>query len=199
MTGPVTSEPSTRADASMGPTGTRDSARAIGTLLAAGLALRLIIAYLLPGSGFKVDLGAFEYWARNLAAQGLAGFYDRPFFADYTPGYLYVLWLVGLVGDAVSSLGIHVGGPWTFADLIKVPAILADLAIGWLIYRLVLDLGASQRRALVGAAFFLFSPISWFDSTVWGQVDSFGVVFLLLPAPPRHLAMNERRASQVRG
>ena len=24
------------------------------------------------------------------------------------------------------------------------------------------------------------NPISWFDSVVWGQVDSFGVVFLLL-------------------
>ena len=26
----------------------------------------------------------------------------------------------------------------------------------------------------------VLNPISWFDSVVWGQVDSFGVVFLLL-------------------
>ena len=26
----------------------------------------------------------------------------------------------------------------------------------------------------------MLNPISWFDSVVWGQVDSFGVVFLLL-------------------
>jgi hypothetical protein len=158
----------------------RDSARAIGTLLAAGLALRLIIAYLLPGSGFKVDLGAFEYWARNLAQDGAAGFYDRGFFADYTPGYLYVLWLVGLVGDAFNRLGINTVGPWGFVDLLKLPSVLADVGIGYLIYRLVLDLGASQRRALIGAAIFLFNPITWVDSVVWGQVDSFGVVFLLL-------------------
>jgi hypothetical protein len=28
--------------------------------------------------------------------------------------------------------------------------------------------------------FFILNPVSWFDSAVWGQVDSFGVVFLLL-------------------
>ena len=26
----------------------------------------------------------------------------------------------------------------------------------------------------------MLNPISWFDSVVWGQVDSFGVVFLML-------------------
>ncbi len=180
MTGPVASGPGRDAAASEGTTDPRDSARAIGTLLAIGLALRLIIAYLLPGSGFKVDLSAFEFWAHNLADQGPLGFYDRGFFADYTPGYLYVLWAVGLVGDVLNGIGIQAVGPWTFADLMKLPSILADLAIGWLIYRLILDLGASKRRALVGAAIFVFNPITWFDSIVWGQVDAFGVVFLLL-------------------
>src|SRR4051794_34029727 len=110
LTGPVTSEPSTDAHASTGTSGMRDSFRAIGTLLAAGFVLRLIIAYLLPGSGFKVDLGAFEYWAHNLSDQGPLGFYNRGFFADYTPGYLYVLWLVGLVGDALAQVGIQTVG-----------------------------------------------------------------------------------------
>ena len=33
---------------------------------------------------------------------------------------------------------------------------------------------SSGRRSSV------LNPITWFDSVVWGQVDSFGVVFLLL-------------------
>ena len=47
--------------------GDRD-AGAVGAVLmvlALGLALRLIIAYLLPGSGFEVDLGAFRFWANE--------------------------------------------------------------------------------------------------------------------------------------
>ncbi len=170
MTGPATGKPAADTRAQLRTVDWGVQARGIGGLLAAGLALRIIIAYLLPGSGFGVDLNAFQFWAADLAAHGPLGFYTRGFFADYTPGYLYILWLVGIVGQVAGGIG----------DLIKVPAIVADLAIGWLIWRMILDLGASNRRALIGAALFVFNPISWFDSTVWGQVDSVGVVFLLL-------------------
>ena len=99
--------------------GTRSSRLAV--LLALGLALRLIIAYvLLPGSGFEVDLGSFSVWALELARNGPWGLYDRPIFVDYTPGYLYVLWALGLVTQA---LGIPIG------ELLKLPAIVADLAL----------------------------------------------------------------------
>jgi hypothetical protein len=139
-------------------------------VLGAGLALRLIIAYLLPGSGFATDLTAFDAWARNLAAEGPFGFYQRDFFHDYTPGYLYVLWAVGIVGNLLGGVG----------DLIKVPPILADLAIGWLVQSMILELGGRRRLALIGAGVAMVNPIGWFDSVVWGQVDSVGVVFMLL-------------------
>jgi hypothetical protein len=139
-------------------------------VLAAGLALRLIIAQLIPGSGFDVDIGAFRFWASNLASNGPFGFYQRPFFHDYTPGYLYVLWAVGIFGNLLGGVG----------DLIKVPPILADLGIGWLAWSMVRELGGRDRLALGAAFVAVVNPISWFDSVVWGQVDSFGVVFLLL-------------------
>ncbi|HVA85768.1 MAG TPA: hypothetical protein VNF73_05520, partial [Candidatus Saccharimonadales bacterium] len=170
MTVPATGWPDAGTRAPLRTFDWRVQARGIGGLLVAGLALRLILAYLLPGSGFGVDITAFRFWANDLAQHGPLGFYGRGFFADYTPGYLYVLWMVGVVGQLLGGIG----------DLIKVPPILADLAIGWLIWRMVLDLGGSSRRALIAAAVYLFNPITWFDSVVWGQVDSFGVVFLLL-------------------
>lgn len=151
-------------------TGTQGAIGAILIVLALGFTLRLIIAYLIPGSGFESDLGSFQAWAANLAEEGFFGFYDRPFFHDYTPGYLYVLWLVGMVGQAAGGIG----------DLIKVPPILADVAIGYLVWSMVRELGGRERAALIAAAVAVFNPISWFDSVVWGQVDSFGVVFLLL-------------------
>ncbi|MEO8438469.1 MAG: hypothetical protein ABI562_08400, partial [Chloroflexota bacterium] len=60
------------------------------------------------------------------------------------------------------------------------PAILADLAIGWLVWSMILELGGRRGVALTAAAVGVLNPISWFDSVVWGQVDSVGVAFLLL-------------------
>ena len=140
-------------------------------ILIVGLALRLIIAYvLLPGSGFGADRDSFQAWAGELAANGPAGFYDRGFFIDYTPGYLYVLWLVGIVGHAIGGIG----------DLIKLPPILADVVLAWLVNSFVRELGGSRRAALLGAILVLVNPVTWFDSAIWGQVDAFGVIFLVL-------------------
>jgi predicted membrane-bound dolichyl-phosphate-mannose-protein mannosyltransferase len=169
LTGPATGEPDRSSAAPTRVSGSPNAASAILVLIALGFALRFIIAYILPGSGFRVDVEGFRFWAQNLGDQGPYGFYERDFFHDYTPGYLYILWAIGLVERALPSL-----------DLIKVPAILADLAVGWLIWSISLELGAGRRAALVGAALYLFIPVTWFDSVVWGQVDSVGVVFLLL-------------------
>jgi hypothetical protein len=169
VTGPATGEPDRRSTAPMRTSGTWNAASAILILLALGFALRLIIAYLLPGSGFANDVASFRGWANDLFTNGLYGFYQRPGFHDYTPGYLYYLWVLGGLAHVFPTL-----------DLVKIPAILSDLAIGWLIWSMILELGGGRRAAILGAALYLFVPITWFDSVVWGQVDSVGIVFLLL-------------------
>lgn len=174
------------------PRATSGSARSTGplaghglaVLLGAGLALRLVIVLLLPGAGFGVDLDAFRFWAANLAQEGPFGFYDRGFFIDYTPGYLYVLWLLGSVGQLAGGLG----------DLVKIPAVLADVVLAWLVHRLVVELGGSRRAALLGAAIVLVNPITWFDSAVWGQVDAVGAIPLLLGLRELWRGRSERAA-----
>ena len=169
MTVPAIGEPDPeRAEPSR--TGFGNAAGGILVLLALGLAFRLIIAYLLPGSGFNVDVVSFRFWASNLASQGLFGFYDRDFFHDYTPGYLYVLWVVGTIGNFLGGIG----------DLIKIPPILGDLGLAYLVWSMTRELGGSERAARIGALLVLLNPVTWFDSVVWGQVDSVGVVVLLL-------------------
>ena len=70
---------------------------AIVVLLALGLILRFIIAYvLLPGSGFPNDLAAFQVWGNDIAQHGPIGFYDRQSFIDYPPVYLLLLGVVSL-------------------------------------------------------------------------------------------------------
>ncbi|HEY2917006.1 MAG TPA: phospholipid carrier-dependent glycosyltransferase [Candidatus Limnocylindrales bacterium] len=158
---------------------TRPAPRAGGTpswailvgLLGLGLAFRFLILLALPGSGFGVDISSFQYWASNLASEGLSGFYDRPFFHDYTPGYLYVLWVIGQIGNLFG------GGP---GDLIKIPPILCDIALGYLAWSMTRELGGSERSARIAAFIVVVNPVTWLDSALWGQVDSVGVVVLLL-------------------
>ena len=168
---------------------------AIAILLLVGLALRLIIAYVLfPGSGFQSDIGSFTSWALTLAHGGPGGFYANAGFADYPPGYLYVLWLIGSIGSGLAGLlgggTITLGGvvlplPDTIVGgLIKLPAIAADLGIAYLLYRLVrrwLGPRSDARGAALGAAaLYLFNPVTWYDSALWGQIDAVGALVMLV-------------------
>ena len=175
-------------DGSAAPVSLRDAVSAIGVTLALGLAFRLIMAYAIPdlsGSGFRNDLISFQGWAADLAKNGLSGFYTRPGFHDYTPGYLYALWVIGLVGQVVGGVG----------GLIKLPAILSDVALALIVYWMLRhDLGVTERRARIGALLVLANPVTWFDSVIWGQVDSVGVVFLLLAIRELWKGRSERSA-----
>ena len=122
-------------------TGFPGAVGAIALVLALGLALRLIIAYvLLPGSGFGTDIISFQGWAGRLATEGPGTLYQSGFI-DYTPGYMYVLWLIGSVAPWLGGIG----------DLIKLPPILADAAIGYLVWSMARELGARQSVALLAA------------------------------------------------
>jgi hypothetical protein len=170
----------------------RGIGRQLALILLIGLLFRLIMAYGVPGlvqspiagSGFGNDLDLFRYWADTLARVGPPGFYDAAKFADYTPGYLYALWAVGVVGNLVGGIG----------DLIKLPAILTDIALGYVVWTMARDLGVTGRRATIAAAVVIVNPITWFDSVVWGQADSFGTVFLLLAIRELWRGRSERSA-----
>ncbi len=172
----------------------RGIGRQIAVMLAIALIFRLILAYGidgLRGSGFDADLGLFRYWADVLAEHAPWGFYANASYADYTPGYLYVLWIVGALRD----IGFATGLPADIVDsFIKLPAIVTDVLLAWLVASMALELGVSRRRALVAAAVVAFNPLTWFDSVIWGQVDSFGTVFLLLGVRELWRGRHERAA-----
>ena len=137
---------------------------ALLALLALGLALRVVLAWgLFPNAGYASDLGQFREWATALAANGPGRFYETVSSGNYPPGYLYVLWLLGTL-DATG--------------LLKLPAILADLGIAVLLYALGTR-WRDARTGLVAAGLFLFLPVSWYDSALWGQVDAVGTMVVL--------------------
>jgi dolichyl-phosphate-mannose--protein O-mannosyl transferase/Gpi18-like mannosyltransferase len=148
-------------------------------VLLGGLLLRLLIAYvIMPGEGLGNDLRLFTTWATTLANVGPSHFYGTSSFADYPPGYLYVLWLLG----SVSSLIAGVVGSTTgevIQPLLKLPAILVDVVIALLLYR-ALHRWRDERTGLIAAGIYLLVPVTWYDSAVWGQVDAFGALLLLV-------------------
>ncbi len=156
----------------------------LAILLLVGLVIRLTLAYvLLPGSGFESDIGTFTAWALRLAEQGPGSFYATAGFADYPPGYLYVLWLIGGLGHLLAPLGNTDPASATGA-LIKLPAIFGDLLVGFLLYRIVRSWRAprldAHRVGLIAAGLYLFNPVTWYDSAIWGQTDAFGALITLV-------------------
>ncbi len=160
------------------------AASGLAIVLLVGLLLRLTIAYvLLPDSGFKSDIATFTAWALQLANHGSGNFYATAGFADYPPGYLYVLWVVGGLGNLLAPLANGDAGSATTA-LIKLPAIIADVLVGYLLFRVLRSWLAPRpdatRLALIAAAIYLFNPVTWYDSAIWGQTDAVGALVTLL-------------------
>ncbi|QHS08931.1 phospholipid carrier-dependent glycosyltransferase [Sinimarinibacterium sp. NLF-5-8] len=132
--------------------------------LAVGLALRLPLLW---QDGFFYDTGTYKAWA--LAASNPAdplNLYKEGYFADYPPFYMYVLGALGAIARALDwSTSPH------FTALIKLPALLCDLATSLLLYKhLRAELGARQGWTL--ASLYWFNPALIFTGALWGQTES---------------------------
>ena len=160
-----------------------DPASLVLLLIVLGVLLRTVIGGLyIPFSGFRVDVGDFGIWASRLATRGPGEFYQPGYLADYPPGYMYVLWLLGGIGELlrpVFGLSITPG-------LVKVPGILADAGVAWLLFIYCRRWGdgwlgswSGERLGVVAVVIYLFNPGTIFDSAVWGQVDSVGTLVVL--------------------
>lgn len=105
------------------------------------------------------DLNNNISWANIAFEKGLNGFYEREDFAYSKPNQppLYILFFT-IVRASSWFLGTNM--EW----MVKIPGILADLGIAWLLYKY------SKRWWI--AAVWLVNPISWYNSAIWGQTDA---------------------------
>ncbi|MGH2382848.1 MAG: phospholipid carrier-dependent glycosyltransferase [Candidatus Limnocylindria bacterium] len=171
-----------------------DAGTILTTLLVLGLALRVFIAGVyLPRSGLSNDIGAFTAWGIRLASVGPAEFYEAGYFSDYPPGYLYVLWGLGAIGGALGPLlGPDTTGGTMNATggLVKIPGILADVGVAWLLFVICRRWGGAlvdrtrfavspETLGIAAATVYLLNPGTILDSAVWGQIDSVGTLVLL--------------------
>ncbi|MBD5605482.1 MAG: glycosyltransferase family 39 protein, partial [Candidatus Eremiobacteraeota bacterium] len=155
----------------------------IGLLFAAFVVRMLFIGT----AGFPNDVAAFEAWSMTLADHPIQEFYAKAGFADYPPGYFYVLWICGhlyrwLVHSDPTGSAIKF--------VVKLPGILFDLVDTALIYGIVRRY-ASRAWSFAAAALYAFNPAIIYISAYWGQVDSvpaaftLGSLYLLLGAERR--------------
>lgn len=147
---------------------------ALWVVLASALALRLVLA--LVTEGYPYDMSCFVAWGDKLAAQGPAAFYSEGYFADYPPGYL---WVLGLVGAVRAALGIAYESRWTYLLLALVPSV-CDCVSAALVYAVARRGTVGRQMALVLAAFTAFDPLLLFDTAVWKQIDGAFTLPLLL-------------------
>ncbi len=132
--------------------------------LAAAFALRLALGAQVAGYG--VDMGCFSAWSLRMAGVGPAGFYAPDYFCDYPPGYMLLLWPVGLILRAVGysdSAGVRL--------LIKIIPILCDMAAAVALF------AYAKKRIPVKAAvyvslLFALNPAALVNGSAWGQVDT---------------------------
>lgn len=152
-------------------------------LLGAGLLVRILLAYVIfPDSGYASDTNWYVKWALSVSDVGPGRFYEDTV-VNYPPGYIYILWVVGSFGLAISPL-VNVDALRITALLVKVPPMLLDLLVGLLLYRTtksgISDKSPSERLASFVAASYLFNPAVLYDSAIWGQADAAGAFLLLL-------------------
>lgn len=130
------------------------------------LFIRLVIAPLYKG--YEFDYGMFMSWTEAGANNLWSIYYSGEAYVDYPPVYLAILAIIGVInrffGFAVDS------GMYIF--MLKLPAIICDIATAWILFKVAKEY-LNLRKALIIATLYLFNPMIWFDTLVWGQVDSF--------------------------
>lgn len=164
----------------------------IKKILLSALFFRLILSF----GPYHPDLGNHLDWGIKFWQLGPKNFYENLFWqvswANQPPGTIYlfafirkiyegifaIFWWLNLKIPLFPSFIIPILEKRLYVCLIKLPAILADLGIAFLIYRFVEEL-KGQKAAKLAAAIFLFNPASWYISAVWGQTDSI-INFLVL-------------------
>jgi Gpi18-like mannosyltransferase len=132
---------------------------------AAALILRVMIGLAVPG--YPADMSCWTAWSQAAAGGGLFSAYENTTFLDYPPGYLYILHILGSLGN---MLGIECGSS-SYNLLLKIPAILADLGMSWILF----GIGKREKNIKLGlliAVLYAINPLTILNSAAWGQIDS---------------------------
>lgn len=161
------------------------------------LAYLAVRGWLATTPGYPPDIGQFKLWALQAEQDGLASLYgggaDHDFSRfDYPPFYAYVLRAIGWIYSFFEPDALARQADSTLLTvLVKLPALLADLAVALLLARLARrgargdggngngGSGGNGGAAPWLAAAWLLNPAVLLDGGHWGQPDSIHSGFVL--------------------
>ncbi len=145
-----------------------------------------IIRILLVNVAFHGDLNNNISWG-NMALSGLNGFFEKKGFQysipNQPPLYILLFAFTSYLYKSISSLTWFLNNNvgvfpssfiWFWQQygmiyLVKLPSIFADLGIGFVIYKFFENKNKSLGLRL--SVLWLFNPITFYNSAIWGQTD----------------------------
>ncbi len=145
----------------------------LALFITTAVVLRVLVA--LSYEGYHNDILCFKGWSVAAYEQGPANFYTSGMFADYPPGYMYVLYALGWIRnifniDQSSAL---------FTLIIKLPSFIAEIVTAAIAYKIGKK-HVGRTFGLLAGSLVIFNPALFFNSSVWGQIDAVFVLFILL-------------------
>ena len=165
------------------------------------LILGLLIRFLLISLDYSFDLNNHLSWAQDLVNRGFPGFYETvskevysSLYPNYPPLILDIFYgfyqLKKPIVDLFWWLNLHLpifpSKVMYFLEkrefllvLMKLPAIIFDIAIFYLLYLFAKKVNPKRKNnKLLVALFILFNPIFIYLSSLWGQVESVNLFFI---------------------
>lgn len=150
----------------------------LAAIVLLGLAVRL---YLAPLPGNEFDVGVNQGWGRSAVELGLARSYDEQVNGNMLPNYApFSIMLFAGMGHIQQEFfgGNFDDNPMSYRILIKIPAIVAELAMIVLFYWLIKK-WKGPRAGLLAALICALHPAIIHNGAVWGQTDSIFTFFMV--------------------
>jgi uncharacterized membrane protein len=142
------------------------------SLIVAGSVVRLAVAFLTAGAGYDLQslaqVNAALHHSVFSVYHQVNGYHGLPYGRwPYPPAFFAVI-------AAAGSVAFHAG--IAFTHVIRIPSILADAGLAWVVQDFLGHRGYGERQRLAAVALVAFGPSFAAISAYQGQIDSFAIL-----------------------
>ncbi len=134
----------------------------------------LIKFFFIVFPGHFKDLFLHQNWANFLIKNPVTEIYTKTN-CNLPPFWVYILWFFSKIHFLITGKTISV-----YSEVLKIPAVLADIFIGLTIFIFLIKEKIKEEKAFLASILFLLNPFILYNSSIWGQLDSIYVFFALL-------------------